>query len=105
MLDQAGRTGAKLLRLELADAARGAQRFRAAETAIPAFTLTGLSVDHRRPGPPAFHRPSRLPIMRPSPLSAAVRVGLLTAVVLALAACGQKGGPGQGGMPPAPSPS
>jgi len=39
--------------------------------------------------------------MRSSPLSAALRVALPTAVVLVLAACGQKGGPGQSGMPPA----
>src|SRR3977135_1476688 len=38
--------------------------------------------------------------MRPSPLHAAFPVALSTAVVLALAACGQKAGPGQGGMPP-----
>jgi len=37
--------------------------------------------------------------MRSSPFHAALPVALSTAVVLALAACGQKG-PGQGGMPP-----
>ncbi len=39
--------------------------------------------------------------MRPSSRYAAFPVALLTAVVLSMAACGQKGGPGQGGMPPA----
>ncbi len=39
--------------------------------------------------------------MRPSSLYAAVPVALVTAVVFGLAACGQKGGPGQGAMPPA----
>jgi membrane fusion protein (multidrug efflux system) len=38
--------------------------------------------------------------MRSSPLPAAFRVALPTAVVLVLAACGQGSGPGQGGMPP-----
>ncbi len=38
--------------------------------------------------------------MRPSLFRAALPVALCTAVVLGLSACGQKGGPGQGGMPP-----